>query len=144
MSASAGESGFGTILHWDGADILELTSISGPSQSMSPIDVTSHDSDDAFREFVAGILDGGEISFEGNLITGDSTGQIAMHTDFQAGSKKAWKIKFPAWVDSSHEYPEVDGNGFVTAFEMSFPYEDKITISGTIKVTGKPTPTWTA
>lgn len=144
MAASSALAGMGTILHWDGADVLELTSISGPTQTMDPIDVTSHDSDDAFREFLAGLRNGGDISFEGNLIPTDTTGQVAMHADFQAGSKKAWKIKFPAWVASSHEYPEIDGDGYVTAFGPSFPYEDKISISGTIKVTGKPVITWSA
>ena len=134
--ATAAVSGKGTILDWDGATILELTSVSGPTESMSPIDVTNHDSADAFREFISGILDGGEISFEGNFIKGDSTGQIAMHTDFQAGSKKTWIIKMPGWAGG---VPQATGSGFVTAFSMSYPYDDKITISGTIKVTGKPT-----
>lgn len=134
--ASSAESGFGTLFNWDTADIAELTSISGPSETMSPIDVTSHDSPDAFREFVAGILDGGEISIEGNFIKGDSTGQIAMHTDFQAGSKKAWIIKLPGWAAG---VPQISGNGYMTAFAPSFPFEDKISFSATIKVTGKPT-----
>jgi predicted secreted protein len=130
---TSGISGFGSNLNWDTVDIAELTNISGPSQSADTIDLTSHDSSDAYREFVAGLRDGGEISFEGNLITTDSTGQIAMHTDFQAGSTKAWSITFPSSLGS------MAGNGIVTAFELSYPAEGKISISGTIKVTGKPT-----
>ncbi len=91
------------------------------------------------HEFIAGIRDGGEISIEGNLITTDTDGQVAMHTDFQAGSKKVFIIKLPGWVASSHEYPQISGNGFVTAFSPNFPYEDKVSFSATIKVTGKPT-----
>jgi predicted secreted protein len=136
---SSGISGKGTKLTWDTVDIAELSNISGPSQSADTIDLTSHDSADSYREFVAGLRDGGEISFDGNLITTDSTGQIAMHTDFQAGSTKVWIIKFPAWVTSSHEYPQITGSGICTGFEVSFPDDDKISISGKIKVTGKPT-----
>ena len=132
-------SGFGTLLNWDGVDLAELTNISGPTESMAAIDVSSHDSVDAYREFVAGLRDGGEISIEGNLITTDATGQIAMHTDFQAGELKAWIIKAPGWIVSSHEYPQIDGNGFVTAFEPSFPMDDKMSFTATIKVSGKPT-----
>ena len=62
MTASAAVSGFGTILNWDTADIAELTSISGPTESMNTIDVTSHDSDDAYAEFVAGYQGRREIS----------------------------------------------------------------------------------
>lgn len=139
MTASAAVSGFGTILNWDSADIAELTSISGPTESMNTIDVTSHDSDDAYAEFVAGIRDGGDISIEGNFLTTDTNGQVAMHADFQAGSKKAFIIKLPGWVSSSHEYPEVAGYGFVTAFSVDYPFDDKMSFSATIKVTGKPT-----
>ena len=136
--ASAAEAAFGTLLNWDGEDIAEITSISGPTETMDTIDVTSHDSTAAYREFIAGLRNGGDISLEGNLITTDAVGQIAMYADFQAGSKKAFKIKFPAWVASSHEYPEIDGEGYVTAFSVSFPFEGKISLSATIKVTGKP------
>ena len=139
MAASAAISGFGTLLNWDSSDIAELTSISGPSETANTIDVTSHDSDDTYAEFVAGIRDGGEISFDGNVITTDTNGQIAMHTDFQAGSKKAFIIKLPGWVSSSHEYPQITGYGIVTAFGMNFPFDDKVSFSATIKVTGKPT-----
>jgi predicted secreted protein len=132
---TAAVAGFGTKLNWDTVDIAELTSISGPTETMGPIDVTSHDSPDTYREFVAGLRDGGDISFEGNFIKGDATGQIAMHTDFQAGSKKAWIIKLPDWAAG---VPQISGNGYVTAFSISYPYEDKISFSATIKVTGKP------
>lgn len=144
MAASAGVSGFGTLFNWDSVDIAELTNISGPSESAATIDVTSHDSDDGYDEFVAGIRSGGDISIEGNFISTDSTGQIAMHTDFQAGSKKTWIIKHPAWVSSSHEYPQITGSGIVTAFALGAPYNDKISFSATIKVSGKPTLTASA
>ena len=139
MAASSGVAGFGTKLNWDGQDIAELSSISGPSEAVDTIDVTSHDSDDTYKEFIAGLRDGGEISFEGNFISTDTDGQIAMHTDFQSGEKKAFIVKFPSWVESSHEYPQISGYGIVTAFALDFPSDDKISISGTIKVTGKPT-----
>lgn len=127
--------GFGSKLTWLATDVAELTSISGPSQSMDTIDVTSHDSADKFREFVAGLRDGGDITIEGNFIKGDASGQIAMHTDFQGGTVRAWIIKMPGWAAGK---PQMAGNGYLTAFEMSYPFEDKISFSATIKVTGKP------
>ena len=135
MSASSAVAGKGTILEWNAVPVVELTSISGPTETMDTIDVTSHGSEGAYREFVGGIKDGGDISFEGNFIKGDAAGQIAMHTDFQAGTKRAWIIKMPGWVAGK---PQIAGNGYVTAFSMSYPYEDKISVSGTIKITGKP------
>ena len=131
-------SGLGTLLNWGGVDLAELTNISGPTQSVKIIDVTSHSSADSYAEFLLGIRDGGEISLEGNFISTDSTGQIAMHTDFQSGSLETWIIKFPAWVESSHEYPQITGSGYVTSFEMAYPFDDKISFKATIKVSGKP------
>ncbi len=144
MAASSGISGFGTLFSWGGSDIAELTNITGPGESAGTIDITNHDSDDGYEEFVAGIRSGGDISIEGNFISTDTTGQIALHTDFQAGSKKTWIIKHPAWVASSHEYPQISGSGIVTAFSMGAPYNDKLSFSATIKVSGKPTLTVTA
>lgn len=135
---TSGVAAKGTLLSWDGTDVAELTSISGPTESMDPIDLTSHDSASSFREFVAGLRDGGDISIEGNFIKTDADGQITMHTDFQAGTAKTWIIKHPAWVETSHEYPQITASGLVTAFELSYPMEDKIGFTATIKVTGKP------
>ena len=137
--ATSAVSGYGTILTWDTADVEEMSNISGPSETAGTIDVTSHDSSDGYKEFIAGLRDGGDITFEGNFISTDSTGQIAMHTDFQAGSTKTWIIKHPAWVESSHEYPQITGSGIVTALSINPGLDDKISISGTIKVSGKPT-----
>lgn len=129
--ASQAVGAFGTKLNWNSVDVAELTSISGPNETMDTIDVTSHNSPDAYREFIAGIRDGGDISIEGNFIKTD-TGQIALHTDFQAGTKRAWIIKFPDGTT------QISGNGYITAFSLNFPFEDKLSFTATIKVTGKP------
>lgn len=136
---TSGVAAKGTQLEWGASGstvvLVELTSISGPSESMDTIDLTSHDSASAFREFVAGLRDGGEISFEGNFIKGDSEGQIAAHTDFQNGQVRAWIIKHPGWAAVA---TQMSGNGYLTAFSIDYPFDGKISVSGTIKVTGKP------
>lgn len=131
---TSGVAAFGTKLDWHGNIVAELTSISGPTETMDTIDLTSHDSADAFREFVAGLRDGGEITIEGNFIKGDDTGQITMHTDFQAGTAQTFIIKMPGWASK----PEFRGTGLVTAFSTDYPFDGKISFSATIKVTGKP------
>ncbi|MDP2363717.1 MAG: phage tail tube protein [Ignavibacteria bacterium] len=131
-----GVAGFGTKLTWNTVNLAELTNISGPSETMDTIDVSSHDSADRYKEFVAGLRDGGDISLEGNFIKGDTTGQVAMYADFQAGTKRAWIVKMPGWAAGK---PQIAGDGFITAFAISYPYEDKISFTATIKLTGKPT-----
>lgn len=134
MAASEGVSGFTTILIWDHREVLEVLNISGPSQTRDMTEVTSHDSDSGFREFIAGPISGGEITIEGNLIVGDTDGQVAFHGDMQATTMKTGFIVMPMGVGTSLYF-----SGFAKGFEASFPYEDKIGVSGSIQVTGKPT-----
>ena len=42
--------------------------------------MTSHDSPNGFKEFVPSVIAGGEVALDGNLIVGDTYGQVALHT----------------------------------------------------------------
>lgn len=130
---SSAVSGFGVDLTWNSVVLAEVTNVTGPSESMDLIEVTNHDSADTFKEFIAGLRDGGEVSVEGNFKASDSTGQIALHTDFQAGTSRTLLITFPSSLGN------MSGTAFCTAFEMSFPHDGKIGFSATFKYTGKPT-----
>ncbi len=132
--ASSGVSAFGTVLLWNYCKVVELSNISGPSQSANVIDVTSHDSDDGYDEFVAGIRSGGEISLEGNLISSDSDGQIAFHTDIQGGTKRTCYIVLPMAVGQAMTFSAI-----AKGFACAYPYNDKLSLSGTVQVSGKPT-----
>jgi len=131
---TAAVSGFGTTLKWNGNTIAELISISGPNQSMDPIDVTNHDSSNAFREFLAGIRDGGEISIEGNWIPHSDSDQVVMNTDFQAGTSREVIITLPTSMATTWT-----ATCLITAIEPSYPFDDKIGFSATLKISGKPT-----
>jgi hypothetical protein len=54
-------------------EIANVTSISGPSISRNVYDVTAHDSTDSYMEFIGGLKDGGELSFDLNWDPGDQT-----------------------------------------------------------------------
>ncbi len=133
MTASAALSAFGKTLTWDGALIAEITNLGMPSMKADSIDITSEDSDDSFREFLAGLRDGGEISIEFNFIPGDTTGQIAMAADFAAGATKTATIALPAAAATAWTF-----NGFLTAFSMSGAMDGKLMGAATIKITGNP------
>lgn len=126
-------SGFSTLLVWDYHRILEMTSISGPSESRDVIDVTSHDSPDNYREFIAGVASGGEVSIEGNLIIEDELGQIGFYNDLKTGNKRTAWIVMPMNVGASLCFEAIP-----TSFSASAPYEDKIGVSAALQVTGKP------
>ena len=134
MTGSNAESGFGTQLLRAGYHIAELTNLSGLSMTSDPIDVTSNDSDDSCREYIAGIRDGGELSIEGNFILTDAYGQVQLKTDMLAGTRREFEMVFPMSMGASWVF-----NGDVTAFDTSAPIDDKVSVSATIKVSGKPT-----
>jgi len=130
---SAGTSGFGTYLIWNYQKVAELTNIEGPSQSMDTIDVSNHSSADMFKEYIAGLRAGGEVSLEGNFIYSDTNGQIALKNDVQSGTPRNFKIVPPMALGISWE-----GIGLANGFNTTFPYGEKTGVTGTITVTGKP------
>jgi len=131
---SSGHDAFGTFLIWNYQKLLELSNISGPSQTADDIDMTSHNSADGFKEFIAGLRDAGEISIEGNFVPSNTKGQIAFHTDMQAGTARTCWISMPMATASS-----VTFSAYAKGFDSSFPVNDKIGVSGGLKISGKPT-----
>ena len=116
-----------------GVDLIaELTNIGGPSMSADAIDVSSHDSPSKFREFVAGMKDAGEISIEGNLISAVQ-GNLVL-ANLTSGEAVVVLITFAAAADPA----TFTGSGFVTAYEPSTPFDEKLSFTATLKLTGLP------
>jgi len=134
MAASDAVTAFRTVLIWNYREVLELKSISGPTQSRDMLEVTSHDSDNGFKEYITGPIAGGEVSIDGNLIVGDTHGQVAFHTDIQGGTKRNAFIVGPMAAAQAWSFA-----AFAKGFEGAFPYDSKIGVSGSLIVTGKPT-----
>lgn len=114
------------------AEIVELTP---PQMSRDEIDVTSHSSSDGYREFIAGMRDGGEVSFRANWLPTDAThdGATGLLETFNDNATHNWKIILPNTLAT------ISFSGFLTAFEPDTPLEEQGQLSGTIKVSGKPT-----
>ncbi len=132
----AGYAGLGTILTIALVPVAELTSIGGPSVSADTIDVSAHHDPTgapfAYREYVAGLLDGGEVSMEGNLT--DAAAANVVLTALNSRAEQAIAITFPATVGAAWGF-----QGIVTGFETSAPHDGKLGFSASIKVTGRPT-----
>ncbi len=124
----------GTVLIWDYFKLLEMVNITGLSESTDALDVTSHDSASAFREYAAGLHDGGELSLDGNFITSDSLGQIAYHTDMQAGTTKTCFLLLPMSIGLALSFSAV-----AKKFEPSFPADGKFGLALSMQCTGTPT-----
>jgi len=126
------------------AGIGDLTNISGPTMSAEEIDVSSHDSDGNFREFVGGFLDAGEISLEGNLTV--DGGVVDLNEAFADRAERHFHVLFPATGTASSGLDENQSgfylrwvfNGTVTGVETAAPFDDKASFSASIRISGQP------
>lgn len=119
------------------ADFIELgevTSITPPSDKIDTVDVTHMKSPNATREFVGGLIDPGEASFELNFVPG-STSDTKIQAIKAARQKVSWRVTFPIIA------PAVAGvtwtfSGLITGYETDIPLDDKMTGTVSIKVSG--------
>lgn len=126
----AGRASKGTVLERATVAVGNITTIGGPNMTAATIDVTDHDS--TWMEYVAGMKDAGEVSFEVNFM--NTAGQEAVRDDL-GGAPAAYTISFPGGMS-------VDFSAVVTAFSMNAGgVNDKLSASVTLKATGAVT--WT-
>jgi len=94
--------GVGTILaRGDGASpevftpIAKIISVGGPDESKDELDDTTLDSTGGYKEFVSGLKDGGSLALALNFNPADA-GQLALETDYAAGTKQNYKLTWPS------------------------------------------------
>jgi predicted secreted protein len=97
------------------------------------IDLSSHDSTDMFREKCAGMRDGGSVTIEFNLDLSDA-GQVALWTDYCDGSLDAYTITYTLGTGA----PTLGFNAIVNSFDINGPYDDKLSGSAELVISGKP------
>lgn len=138
----SGLDGFGTSLSRDngtGFDAIgNLTSITIPGFTRETYDVTAHDAADKWREWIGGLLDGGEASCDLNYDPDLQIGSEGSVYDVLVGDAED-----PDPVDYEIALP--DGSKFecallITSFDdIDSPYDGPVTGSITFKMSGKPT-----
>jgi len=125
-------SGFGTTFKYAAGTVVgKLTSIGGFKLKADTIDVTNHQSTSGWKEFLAGLKDGGEVPLEGNFIQ-DDAGQLALMGHL-GGAAQSFVVVFPdlsQWAFSA----------IVTGVEVGKgDIKDQLTFAATVKITGVPT-----
>lgn len=116
----------------DYVTISEVTSITPPKLSRDTIDATSNDSAEKWREFIAGLKDGGEMSVEMNFIP-ESSGNVRILGSFNSDRALKCKIVFPDSPTTQWAF-----DAFCTGYEPADPVDDKMSATVTFKLTGKP------
>jgi hypothetical protein len=131
MATNAGiayASTFGILNGSSYTNVAEVTSITPPQYSRDAIEATHHGSPNTYREYVPGMIDGGEVSLEINYIPSNADVII---TAVQAGTGQ-FKITHPNAIS-------VTFNAIVTAYSPETPLDGKMNAKVTFKVTGRPT-----
>ena len=114
--------------------VAGLTEIGGLELSADTIDVTTLDSQDGYREFIAGFKDAGEVSLSGFFNGETGKGQKELYDLFESGEVSDFTIEFPPATKAKWVF-----KGVVTSFSTSTSVEDPISFEAAIKVSGKPT-----
>lgn len=119
-------------------NIANLGDFSGPEVSVDTIDVTTHDSPDKFNEFVPGMADGGEVTFD--LVFDPALAVSAtLYNAVADRVKHNFRARAPGYAVAT----DAGGGwfafaGFFTKFAVSNPVKDKLGATCNIKVSGKP------
>jgi len=113
----------------------EVKGIEGPTMETEVIDVTTHSSAaaGAFREKLATLIDAGEVTFDLNLVPGD-TQHDALRADQLGRTPRNFELWFPSSVSADIEFEAV-----VTNMPLSFPVDGPIESSVTLTITQAPT-----
>lgn len=134
MAASNAVHSYGATLTRNGNTIAEVKSISGPKVSLSTVDVTHLNSDNKYREYIGGLLDSGEVTFDCNFYPGDSNGQAYLYTDMEARTLQTFVLTLPTAMATTYTF-----TALVTGIDLDIPEDDKVGISVTLKISGKAT-----
>ena len=115
--------------------VAQVTNISGPSLSMDTVDVTTHDSTNAFEETVGSILRSGDLTVDivydpaDNTQDGTETGGLVYR--FKNRVRTAFSIVFADAASTTWSF-----DGEITGFEPGAPVDGALTASVTVKPTG--------
>ena len=112
-------------------DIAQVNAIGGPDMSAEMLDVTTHSSTGGKKEFVAGLVDNGEVTLGLKADLQDSTQSpnAGLINDLDVGAKNNYRITF------------VDGTiatfaALVSNVNSDAPVESDWTLAATIKISG--------
>jgi len=123
----------GTTFEWNSNAVAKLTSIGSPNVALNFIDVTTYDSSGGYRERIPGLFDPGTLDVEGYFDSGDTTGQLAMVTDFNAKTLRAVAITFPTLGDWSF-------NAYISGIDIGpGDIETPIHFRATLQISGTAT-----
>lgn len=115
--------------------VAEVIKIQTTGSKADLADVTNMDSASSFREYLATLVDSGEISLDLNFIPGNAP-QQALATDFNNQTLGYYKIVLPSTLGNS------TFRAYVSSRDYDLPIDKQGTKQVKLKITGPTTDTW--
>jgi predicted secreted protein len=108
--------------------IAEVKNISGPDVSRDFIDVSSLDSTDGYREFIAGFRDAGQVVLSMNYTR---VSYDLLKADFDTNSARNYQIVFGDTGLTTYDFA-----GWVVGLTHNTDFESAVALEVTIKIDG--------
>lgn len=132
--------GASAFLH-NGTALTELVGVFNltlPNPQTDDVEVTHYKSPNREREYIAGLIENGEIQLEMNYIAGSPT-DLLLSAAKTAGNVRACKIIVPSSATANGW--QFTFNVYVKGYERAIPVDDRMTAVATVKVAGAVTET---
>jgi predicted secreted protein len=131
--------GWGTEFWLDNASgtltqLGEILAVTPPNPQVEDVEATHMASPNRRREYVAGLIEDGEGTFEMNLVPGSATDSL-IRTALNDGEARSYKIVIP---DGAFGW-EILGDCIVKGYERNIPIDDRMTATLTVRFTGAST-----
>jgi predicted secreted protein len=112
-------------------ELGEITGIGLPSPETAEVEATHFKSPNRRREYISGLIEDGEATFEMNYVPGSATDVLVREAQ-TSGTTRDYMIVIP---DGAGTW-EVTGSCIVRRYERSVPIDDRMTASLTVRFTG--------
>lgn len=115
-------------------ELAEIISVTPPNSQTEDVNATHMKSPNRRMEYIAGLIDDGEGTFEMNYVPGSAT-DLLIQAAVTAGDARAYKIVVP---DGANGW-EISGTCIVKGYERNIPVDDRMTATMTVRFSGAPT-----
>jgi predicted secreted protein len=118
--------------------ISEVQMVDFTGSKVDLVDVTHAQSPNARREYIATLIDDGEMTFTANFIPGDLT-QTGLQTVYSNRAVRDWRVLLPGATSPSTVGPlgEFTFSGIVTSIDHGLPFDKEAKLSVKVKITGQ-------
>lgn len=136
MADTEAQIGWGTEFWLDNAsgtltELGEITSVTPPNPQVADVEATHFKSANRRREYIAGLVEDGEGTFEMNYVPGSAT-DVLIRAAINDGDARDYKIVLPDGEDTW----EITGKCIVKGYERGIPIDDRMTATMTVRFTG--------